>query len=65
LASVYEKRGTWFVDIKDATGRRHDIATKKKGRDPWLSPSVPGPFQSGRCRARTCDPCRVKAVLYR
>jgi hypothetical protein len=19
----------------------------------------------GRCRVRTCDPCRVKAVLYR
>jgi len=19
----------------------------------------------GRCRIRTCDPCRVKAVLYR
>ena len=22
-------------------------------------------FLGGRCRVRTCDPCRVKAVLYR
>ena len=28
MASVYEKRGTWYVNIKDATGRRRNIATK-------------------------------------
>jgi hypothetical protein len=22
-------------------------------------------YSGGRCRVRTCDPCRVKAVLYR
>ena len=29
------------------------------------NPSESGADDGGRCRIRTCDPCRVKAVLYR
>lgn len=28
MASVYEKRGTWYANFKDATGRRRNVATK-------------------------------------
>jgi integrase len=28
MASVYEKRGTWYANYKDATGRRRNVATK-------------------------------------
>jgi len=28
MASVYQKRGTWYANYKDATGRRRNVATK-------------------------------------
>ncbi len=28
MASVYEKRGTWYANFKDASGRRRNVATK-------------------------------------
>ena len=57
MASVYEKRGTWYANFKDATGRRRNVATKattKTEARAWPStwsarPSGPGSAWS-RCR---------------
>jgi putative transposase len=38
------------------------LAKTKKKPPAWL---LRASFLGGRCRVRTCDPCRVKAVLYR
>jgi len=37
---------------------------KKAGKSLNIN-HLPALVLGGRCRVRTCDPCRVKAVLYR
>ena len=41
------------------------IPTKKNATRRWRKLLAHMDFLGGRCRDRTCDPCRVKAVLYR
>jgi hypothetical protein len=36
----------------------------KTTKNPTCFEAVSGSCSGGRCRVRTCDPCRVKAVLY-
>ena len=58
---------TWFgPDYRHAaaaagTLQHHHAATAPEGAVETGCRGVSG----GRCRVRTCDPCRVKAVLYR
>jgi hypothetical protein len=61
----------------DGTGHAHAQTStagldsrKQLNIEPTVWPSRPTPqlprlILGGRCRIRTCDPCRVKAVLYR
>jgi hypothetical protein len=46
---------------KGRVGMCRDLAGKKKPRE---VNDLAGSGLGGRCRVRTCDLCRVKAVLY-
>ncbi len=51
MASVYLKRGTWYANFKDATGRRRNVATKAttktEARRSQRPPLGPGRMEAG------------------
>ena len=50
-----------FANLSPSAARRANKHQRRRG----ATLSLLRLFRGGRSRIRTCDPCRVKAVLYR
>ena len=59
-ASIQRGERVFFLFAGDATLDHQNFGARKRRKSLNLLR-----ISGGRCRVRTCDPCRVKAVLYR
>jgi integrase len=58
--SQIANRPSAAANLLHGPGSRNDATSNSPGKHADISDE-----DGGRCRIRTCDPCRVKAVLYR